>query len=66
MTSSNGLEYFESIEDKIIVPKIKYMTLERGSTRKYNRKSRTNDKAKALIDKMLNEQSIEQPIEQPY
>ncbi|KAA6384833.1 MAG: hypothetical protein EZS28_019640 [Streblomastix strix] len=65
MTLSNGLEFFDSSEDKTFVPKIKYMTLEKGPSRKYNRKSKTNDKAKALIDEMLNEQSLEQPIEQP-
>ncbi|KAA6385870.1 MAG: hypothetical protein EZS28_018603 [Streblomastix strix] len=64
ITSSDGLEYFESSENKTIVPKIKYVTLEKGSTRKYNRKSKTNDKAKALIDEMLNKQSLEQSIEQ--
>ncbi|KAA6402143.1 MAG: hypothetical protein EZS28_002331 [Streblomastix strix] len=64
ITSSDGLEYLESSEDRTIVPKIKYMTLEKDSSRKFNRKSKTNDKAKALIDEMLNKQSIEQSIEQ--
>ncbi|KAA6398623.1 MAG: hypothetical protein EZS28_005855, partial [Streblomastix strix] len=65
MTSSDGLEYLRSSEDKTVVPKIKYKTLEKGSTHKFNRKSKTNDKAKAFIDKMLNEYSIKQSNEQP-
>ncbi|KAA6400759.1 MAG: hypothetical protein EZS28_003709 [Streblomastix strix] len=43
---------------------VKYETLEKGSSRKYNRKSKTNDKAKALIDQMIREQIIEQSVEQ--
>ncbi|KAA6398679.1 MAG: hypothetical protein EZS28_005793 [Streblomastix strix] len=44
---------------------VKYETLEKGPTRKYNRKSKTNDKAKVLIDQMIKEQTIEQSVEQP-
>ncbi|KAA6378398.1 MAG: hypothetical protein EZS28_026076 [Streblomastix strix] len=43
---------------------IKYMTLEKGPKRKYTRKSKTDDKAKALIDHMINEQTNEQTNEQ--
>ncbi|KAA6401133.1 MAG: hypothetical protein EZS28_003343 [Streblomastix strix] len=44
---------------------VKYETLEKGPTRKYNRKSKANNKAKALIDQMIKEQTIEQPNDQP-
>ncbi|KAA6355275.1 MAG: hypothetical protein EZS28_049198, partial [Streblomastix strix] len=64
LTQDNGVEYFESTEVKPIASNVKYETLEKSPTRKYNRKSKTNDKAKALIDQMIKEQTIEQPTEQ--
>ncbi|KAA6394594.1 MAG: hypothetical protein EZS28_009877 [Streblomastix strix] len=42
---------------------VKCETLERGPKRKYNRKSKTDEKAKAMIDQMINEQTNEQIIE---
>ncbi|KAA6383517.1 MAG: hypothetical protein EZS28_020955 [Streblomastix strix] len=39
---------------------IKCMTLEKGPKKQYNRKSKTNEKAKALIDQKINEQINEQ------
>ncbi|KAA6368114.1 MAG: hypothetical protein EZS28_036358 [Streblomastix strix] len=42
---------------------VKCETLEKGSKRKYTRKSKTDEKAKAMIDQMINEQTSEQIIE---
>ncbi|KAA6374579.1 MAG: hypothetical protein EZS28_029894, partial [Streblomastix strix] len=42
---------------------VKCETLEKGPKRKYTRKSKTDDKAKAMIDQMINEQTNEQTIE---
>ncbi|KAA6386494.1 MAG: hypothetical protein EZS28_017980 [Streblomastix strix] len=42
---------------------VKSITLEKGSKRKYTRKSKTYEKAKAMIDQMINEQTNEQTIE---
>ncbi|KAA6369599.1 MAG: hypothetical protein EZS28_034874 [Streblomastix strix] len=42
---------------------VKYETLEKGSKRKYTRKSRTDEKAKEIVDQMINEQTNEQIIE---
>ncbi|KAA6392471.1 MAG: hypothetical protein EZS28_012003 [Streblomastix strix] len=38
-------------------------TLEKGPKRKYTRKSRTDEKANAMIDQMINEQTNEQTNE---
>ncbi|KAA6376179.1 MAG: hypothetical protein EZS28_028294, partial [Streblomastix strix] len=43
---------------------VKSITLEKGPKRKYTRKSKTADKAKAIIDQMINEQTNEQINEQ--
>ncbi|KAA6363417.1 MAG: hypothetical protein EZS28_041056, partial [Streblomastix strix] len=43
---------------------VKCETLEKGSKRKYTRKSKTDEKAKAMIDQMINEQTNEQTNEQ--
>ncbi|KAA6310096.1 MAG: hypothetical protein EZS28_056377, partial [Streblomastix strix] len=37
---------------------IKHITLEKGPKRQYNRKSKTEDKAKELKDKLLEEQEL--------
>ncbi|KAA6391418.1 MAG: hypothetical protein EZS28_013054 [Streblomastix strix] len=37
---------------------IKHITLEKGPKRQYNRKSKTDDKAKELMDKLLEEQEL--------
>ncbi|KAA6376555.1 MAG: hypothetical protein EZS28_027918 [Streblomastix strix] len=37
---------------------VKYITLEKGPKRQYNRKSKTDDKAKELMDKLLEEQEL--------
>ncbi|KAA6368978.1 MAG: hypothetical protein EZS28_035495, partial [Streblomastix strix] len=42
---------------------VKCETLEKGPKRKYTRKSKTDEKAKAMIDQMINEQTNEQIIE---
>ncbi|KAA6395349.1 MAG: hypothetical protein EZS28_009121 [Streblomastix strix] len=42
----------------------KSITLEKGPKRKYTRKSKTDDKAKAMIEQMINEQTNEQVNEQ--
>ncbi|KAA6358293.1 MAG: hypothetical protein EZS28_046180, partial [Streblomastix strix] len=42
---------------------VKCETLEKGSKRKYTRKSKADEKAKAMIDQMINEQTSEQIIE---
>ncbi|KAA6388471.1 MAG: hypothetical protein EZS28_016001 [Streblomastix strix] len=42
---------------------MKCETLEKGPKRKYTRKSKTDEKAKAMIDQMINEQTNEQTIE---
>ncbi|KAA6354213.1 MAG: hypothetical protein EZS28_050260 [Streblomastix strix] len=42
---------------------VKCETLEKGPKRKYTRKSKTDEKAKAMIDQMINEQTNEQTIE---
>ncbi|KAA6378479.1 MAG: hypothetical protein EZS28_025992 [Streblomastix strix] len=42
---------------------LKYETLEKGPKRKYTRKSKTDEKAKAMIDQMIHEQTNEQTIE---
>ncbi|KAA6363154.1 MAG: hypothetical protein EZS28_041320 [Streblomastix strix] len=42
---------------------VKCETLEKGPKRKYTRKSKTDEKAKAMIDQMINEQTSEQIIE---
>ncbi|KAA6380485.1 MAG: hypothetical protein EZS28_023985, partial [Streblomastix strix] len=54
----------ESILSESTEKNIKCMTLEKGPKRQYNRKSKTNEKAKALIDQMINEQTNEQTNEQ--
>ncbi|KAA6384146.1 MAG: hypothetical protein EZS28_020325, partial [Streblomastix strix] len=54
----------ESILSESTEKSIKCMTLEKGPKRQYNRKSKTNEIAKALIDQMINEQTNEQTIEQ--
>ncbi|KAA6357116.1 MAG: hypothetical protein EZS28_047357, partial [Streblomastix strix] len=43
---------------------VKCETLEKGPKRKYTRKSKTDEKAKAMIDQMINEQTNEQTNEQ--
>ncbi|KAA6394722.1 MAG: hypothetical protein EZS28_009747 [Streblomastix strix] len=43
---------------------VKSITLEKGPKRKYTRKSKTDDKAKAIIDQMINEQTNEQTNKQ--
>ncbi|KAA6379291.1 MAG: hypothetical protein EZS28_025183 [Streblomastix strix] len=42
---------------------VKCETFEKGPKRKYTRKSKTDEKAKAMIDQMINEQTNEQTIE---
>ncbi|KAA6374380.1 MAG: hypothetical protein EZS28_030092, partial [Streblomastix strix] len=42
---------------------VKCETLEKGPKRKYTRKSKTDEKVKAMIDQMINEQSNEQTNE---
>ncbi|KAA6391700.1 MAG: hypothetical protein EZS28_012775, partial [Streblomastix strix] len=37
---------------------VKYITLEKGPKRQYNRKSKTDDKTKKLMDKLLEEQEL--------
>ncbi|KAA6396682.1 MAG: hypothetical protein EZS28_007790, partial [Streblomastix strix] len=37
---------------------IKHITLEKGQKRQYNRKSKTDDKAKELMDKLLEQQEL--------
>ncbi|KAA6394214.1 MAG: hypothetical protein EZS28_010263 [Streblomastix strix] len=44
-------------------PNVKCETLEKGPKRKYTRKSKTDEKTKAMIDQMINEQTNEQIIE---
>ncbi|KAA6329078.1 MAG: hypothetical protein EZS28_053643, partial [Streblomastix strix] len=53
----------ESILTESTEKSIKCMTLEKGQKRQYNRKQKTNEKAKALIDQMINEQTNEQTNE---
>ncbi|KAA6379733.1 MAG: hypothetical protein EZS28_024740, partial [Streblomastix strix] len=43
---------------------VKCETLEKGPKYKYTCKSKTDEKAKAMIDQMINEQTNEQNIEQ--
>ncbi|KAA6401015.1 MAG: hypothetical protein EZS28_003454 [Streblomastix strix] len=50
----------ESILTESTEKSIKCMTLEKGPKRQYNRKSKTNEKVKALIDQVINEQINEQ------
>ncbi|KAA6355956.1 MAG: hypothetical protein EZS28_048517, partial [Streblomastix strix] len=64
MTQDNGVEYFESIEVKLIALNVKYETLEKGSAHKYNRKSKKLDKAKTFIDQMIKQPIIELTIDQ--
>ncbi|KAA6400528.1 MAG: hypothetical protein EZS28_003950 [Streblomastix strix] len=49
---------------------VKCETLEKGPKRKYTRQSKTDEKAKAMIDQMINEQTVEpsnqQIIEEKY
>ncbi|KAA6324997.1 MAG: hypothetical protein EZS28_054122 [Streblomastix strix] len=54
----------ESILTESTEKSIKCMTLEKGPKRQYNRKSKTNEKAKALIDQMINDQTNDQLNEQ--
>ncbi|KAA6377689.1 MAG: hypothetical protein EZS28_026782 [Streblomastix strix] len=54
----------DSILSKSAEKIINCMKLEKGLKRPYNRKSKTNEKAKALIDQMINEQTNEQTTEQ--
>ncbi|KAA6369557.1 MAG: hypothetical protein EZS28_034915 [Streblomastix strix] len=49
----------ESILSESTEKNIKSMTLEKGPKRQYNRKSKTNEKAKAMFDQMINKQTNE-------
>ncbi|KAA6385016.1 MAG: hypothetical protein EZS28_019458, partial [Streblomastix strix] len=54
----------ESILIESTEKSVKCMTLEKGPKRQYNRKSKTNEKAKALIDQMISNQIAAEGNEQ--
>ncbi|KAA6373697.1 MAG: hypothetical protein EZS28_030776 [Streblomastix strix] len=55
MTSEESISV-ETISNESI--NVKHITLEKGSKRQYNRKTKSEDKAKELLDKLLEEQEL--------